>query len=143
MVDLRLIVTSTRNATAKATLIARILHDANSSDIPIGVGVNTNDYVPKFPEQVGFEWWYAADYNVNDYEGVIHQDGVSAAIDLIHAYGSAAQPIWLISIAPQGNIYQMLLNGVPVAAIFACLHAFLLACLHQRPACLTLLCCRP
>ena len=103
--DVKLILASTGDTTARAQIIAKTLALAGRTDIPIGIGVpddRMNNYM--------LDW--AEDYNLKTYPGLVYEDGVKALIDTINA---AEEPITLIAIGPLSNIAAALERDPEIA----------------------------
>ncbi len=64
--------------TYRCCLLAKLLELAGRTDVPIGVGVGQED-------KPGLQSGWVGDYQLKDYPGVVHEDGVQAIIDTIHA----------------------------------------------------------
>lgn len=92
--DVKLVVSDVGNTTYRAKIIARMLEVAGRTDIPVGIGMHQND-------QTGRQAAWVADYELSDYPGTVHEDGVGALIDTIM---SSTQPTTLICIGPVPNI---------------------------------------
>ena len=97
-VDLKLVVTASDNTPAKTRLTAKILQQIGRTDIPIGTGKQTSEN--RLHQQ---EW--LGDYSLEHYPGVVHEDGVQALIDAIHALDGKAV---LCVIGPQTNLREAL-----------------------------------
>ena len=76
--DLNLIVTDYGNTPERARLVAKILQRAGRTDIPIGTGIKTGD------DPLTQKRWLG-DFDLDAYPGQVHEDGVAALIDAIHA----------------------------------------------------------
>eukprot|EP00441_Pelagodinium_beii_P027559 CAMPEP_0197677750 /NCGR_PEP_ID=MMETSP1338-20131121/88909_1 /TAXON_ID=43686 ORGANISM="Pelagodinium beii, Strain RCC1491" /NCGR_SAMPLE_ID=MMETSP1338 /ASSEMBLY_ACC=CAM_ASM_000754 /LENGTH=326 /DNA_ID=CAMNT_0043258613 /DNA_START=85 /DNA_END=1062 /DNA_ORIENTATION=+ len=97
-VDVRLIVTSSRCTRGKAELLARYLTDVGRADVSIGVGIPTSPVFGKGGEHwcngtgretgcsegffVGPAAPYAQSFQLTNYSGQVHLDGVKAIADL-------------------------------------------------------------
>jgi len=68
------------------------LQSVGRTDIPIGIGISTDDYI-------GPQYNYAADYSLSSYPGKIFQDGVQAMIDVIHSLPT----VTVLELAPATN----------------------------------------
>lgn len=92
--DVKLVVSDMGDTVYRAKIIAKMLETAKRTDIPIGIGVRqTEDAGPQAP--------WVADYNLEQFPGTVHQDGVAALIDTIM---NAPAPMTLICIGPMPNI---------------------------------------
>lgn len=96
--DLKLVVTDSGDTTARARITAKFLEIAGRSDIPVGIGRKISD--DPVPQN---EW--AADYDLEQYPGEVHQDGIGAMIDVIM---QSPEPVTLIVIGPAPNIKDAL-----------------------------------
>jgi inosine-uridine nucleoside N-ribohydrolase len=88
--DLKLVTTTYGKAEYRAKIIARLLTVAKRTDVPVGLGAGGRD-------GIGGQQDWVKDYQLKDYPGKIHQDGVAALIELIEA---SPQPITVISVGP-------------------------------------------
>lgn len=104
--DLKLIVTDYGNTPERTRLVAKILQRAGRTDVPIGTGIKTGD-----DPLLQTEW--LGDFDLDAYPGQIHDDGVAALIDTIHA-----QPgmVTLIAIGPVPNIKEALRRDPSIAS---------------------------
>jgi inosine-uridine nucleoside N-ribohydrolase len=96
--DLKLAVGDFGNGIYRARLLAKLLELTGRSDVPIGIGVDPLDEPGAQSEWVG-------NYQLADYPGQIHRDGVQAIIDTINA---SPEPITLLCIGPSPNIAEAL-----------------------------------
>ncbi len=85
--DVRLITTDAGNARYRAKIVARLLEIAGRTDIPIGRGLQLyeDDDGPQAP--------WVKDYDMGQYPGVVHEDGVGALIDTIMSSTTAVTVI--------------------------------------------------
>lgn len=96
--DLKLITTAFGDTEAKTRLTAKILEATGRTDIPIGTGRKTDNEALNQAEWLG-------DYSLKNYPGTVHEDGVQALIDAVHA---ADGIITICVIGPQTNIAEAL-----------------------------------
>ena len=96
--DMRLIVTASDDTPTKTRLLAKILEKMGRTDVPIGTGVKNSD------NKIHQAKWLQ-DYDLKNYPGKVHEDGVAAMIDVIMG---AERPVTLIVIGPQTNIKEAL-----------------------------------
>ena len=97
--DLKLVVGDYGRAQYRAKLLARLLERAGRSDVPVGIGLDRE------PRGNGRQAAWVKDYDVKQYPGKIHADGVQALIDTIM---KSPQPVTLICIGPLPNIAEAL-----------------------------------
>ena len=106
--DVRLIVGDTGNSVYRAQIIAKLLEVVNRSDIPVGIGINQG----RRPDRERQEPW-VADYDLKNYPGTVHDDGVKAIIDAIML---SPEPVTLICIGPVPNIAEALRREPRIAS---------------------------
>ena len=104
-VDLQLIVTAFHDTEKKARLVAKILEHTGRTGIPLGIGKKTKD------APINQEQWLGG-YTLDNYKGVVHEDGVQALIDTIN---NAKEQIILCVIGPQTNIAEALKRDPGIA----------------------------
>lgn len=97
--DVKLVVGDNGKPDYRAKLLAKFLEAAGRSDIPVGMGLDVN------PEKGGRQSEWVQDYDLNQYPGKIHQDGVQAMIDAIM---NSRRPITVIAVGPVQNIAEAL-----------------------------------
>jgi inosine-uridine nucleoside N-ribohydrolase len=119
--DVRLVVSDTGNTTYRAKIAAKMLEAAGRTDVPVGVGVHQSDKTG--PQQ---EW--VETYQLSDYDGTVHQDGVKAIIDTIM---NSPEPVTLVCIGPVPNVAAALEREPEIArnARFVGMHG----CLRKSP----------
>jgi inosine-uridine nucleoside N-ribohydrolase len=103
--DLKLAVSDYGNAIYRCRLLAKLLQLTGRTDVPIGVGVGRED-------EAGQQSGWVGDYQLDDYPGVIIEDGVQAIIDTIHA---SPEPVILLCIGPAPNIAAALERDPAIA----------------------------
>ena len=103
--DPKLIVTDYGNTPERTRLVAKTLQRAGRTDIPIGTGIKTGD------EPLAQKRW-VGDFDLGVYPGKVHEDGVAALIDAIHAQPSV---ITVIAIGPVPNIKEALRRDPRIA----------------------------
>ena len=92
--DIRLVATDFGNAIYRSRLTAKILEACGRTDIPIAVGLNPEDRPGRQSDWLG-------DYQLDDYPGIVHMDGVGAIIDTIK---NSSKLVTLLCIGPVPNI---------------------------------------
>lgn len=92
--DLKLAVSDYGNAIYRCRLLAKLLQLTGRTDVPIGVGLGKENLA-------GQQSGWVGDYRLDDYPGVILEDGVQAIIDTIHA---SPEPVTLLCIGPAPTI---------------------------------------
>lgn len=97
--DVKLVVSDAGNTEYRSRIIARMLDVAGRTDVPVGVGLE----VAK--PGAGPQSAWIEDYQLDDYPGPVHKDGVGALIDTIMA---SPRPVTLIGIGPMPNIGEAL-----------------------------------
>ena len=78
--------------------MAKLLQAAGRTGIPIGIGPATSDWV-------GTQEPWVRGYDLSDYPGTIHADGVGAMIETILA---SPEPVTVIALGPMMNVAQAL-----------------------------------
>ncbi|TNF88646.1 MAG: nucleoside hydrolase [Gammaproteobacteria bacterium] len=92
--DVRLVTTCTGDTVYRARLVARILQLMGREDIPIGIGIPLDENPHTHAAWLG-------DYQLEDYPGTVHTDGIGALCKTI--LGSEEE-VSLICIGPLPNI---------------------------------------
>ncbi len=92
--DIKLITTDTGDTHYSAKIVAKLLHIAGRTDIPIGIGI------PLDETQRTHEPW-VTDFNLSDYPGEVLLDGVGAMCDVVV---NSAEKVSIICIGPVPNI---------------------------------------
>lgn len=92
--NVKLVTAAYRNTRYRARLLAKLLELAGRADIPVGIG-------PGEPESEGGQSAWLGAYQLEQYPGTIHEDGVEA---LIRTIMTSPTPVTLISIGPTPNI---------------------------------------
>ncbi len=97
-IRLELITSCFGNTRYRTRLLARILSVLGRQDIPLGIGIHPRDLPGKQSAWLG-------DYRLDDYSGVVYDDGVQAIVDTIM---HSPVPVTLLSIGPAMNIAEAL-----------------------------------
>src|SRR3990172_70765 len=103
--DVKLVTSDSGNDTYRARIIAKILQIAARTDVPVGVGRLAGD-------KPGPQTAWVGDYDLSQYPGTIHEDGVGAIINVIRA---SQVPVTLVAIGPVPNIPEALRRGPDIA----------------------------
>ncbi|MDO9543412.1 MAG: nucleoside hydrolase [Kiritimatiellia bacterium] len=106
--DVRLVVGDQGNTLYRARIIAKMLEVAQRTDIPVGIGINQGSRLGKEPQAP-----WVAGYDLKNYPGTVHDDGVKAIIDTIMR---SPEPITLICIGPVPNIAAALQSEPKIAS---------------------------
>ena len=99
--DVRLITTSTGDTEYSAALVGKMLEIAGRTDIPIGIGLPIDAVGRTHSAWLG-------SYQVMDYPGEVHADGVRAIVDTITA---ATDQVTIVCIGPLANIAAALIRA--------------------------------
>jgi inosine-uridine nucleoside N-ribohydrolase len=97
--DLKLVVGDRGVAQYRARLLAKLLERAGRSDVPVGVGLDIE------PHKAGRQAAWVTGYDLKNYPGKVHTNGVQALIDTIM---KSPKPVTLICIGPVPNIAEAL-----------------------------------
>ena len=97
--DLKLVVGDNGKPEYRAKLLAKFLEVAGRDDVPVGVGLDVN---PKKSERQA-EW--IKGYDLANYRGKVHRDGVQAIIDTVM---KSSRPVTIIAVGPVQNIAEAL-----------------------------------
>ncbi|MBJ90033.1 MAG: nucleoside hydrolase [Woeseia sp.] len=92
--DVKLVVSDYGNAIYRCRLLGKLLQLTGRTDIPIGLGLDKKD-------KIGQQSNWISDYQITDYPGIIHANGVSAIIETIMR---SPKPVTLLSIGPAPTI---------------------------------------
>jgi inosine-uridine nucleoside N-ribohydrolase len=104
--DVRLVTTCTGDTVYRARLVAKILQLMGRADIPIGIGIPLDDNPHTHSEWLG-------DYELTQYPGTIHGDGIGAICETIL---SSTEQVSLICIGPLPNIAAALARAPEITA---------------------------
>jgi len=102
--DLRLVLSSTGDTHYGAAIAAKLLETANRSDVDVGIGIPLDEQ-PK----THLDW--LGTYQLNNYPGRVHTDGVGAMLAEIER---SAEPVTVISIGPLANLASALARAPEV-----------------------------
>ncbi len=97
--DLKLVVGDNGKPEYRARLLAKFLETAGRSDVSVGIGLDVN------PEESGGQAEWIKDYELKNYAGRIHNDGVQAMIDTIM---KSSRPVTVIAVGPVQNVAEAL-----------------------------------
>jgi inosine-uridine nucleoside N-ribohydrolase len=114
-VEVKLVTSATGDTIYRTKLIAKYLQATGHGSIPLGIGIHNGetwgaDMQGKHRENRLATW--VADYDLKQYPGPVHEDGVDALIQTIR---QATEPITLLAIAPLTNIREALRRAPDIA----------------------------
>ncbi len=92
--DVKLVTSDSGSDVYRAKVIAKMLEVAGRTDIPVGIGIEKTDKKGRLSEWLG-------DYDLSNYPGTVHEDGVGAIVNTIK---SSPDPVSLVCIGPVPNI---------------------------------------
>jgi inosine-uridine nucleoside N-ribohydrolase len=104
--DLKLVTTTHGKAVYRARIVAHLFEVFGRTDIAVGLGAGGHD-------GTGRQQPWIEDYDLKNYPGKIHEDGVQALID---ALMKAPQPITIISIGPSTTVAAALERRPEIAS---------------------------
>lgn len=87
--DVKLITAENNQADDRAKIVAKFLELAGRTDIPIGIGPNRQGTTNQH------RW--VADYSLDSYPGVIHENAAQAIVDTIN---TAPEPMTVVAVGP-------------------------------------------
>ncbi|MEM8769532.1 MAG: nucleoside hydrolase [Pseudomonadota bacterium] len=96
--DLQLVLTECGDTRYAAAVAAKVLLAAGRSDVPVAVGL-AQEATP----QTHAAW--LGDFCLEDYPGVVHEDGMAALREILEA---AEEPVTIIAIGPVPNLAALL-----------------------------------
>lgn len=96
--DVKLLVTDAGNTIYRARIMAKMMDVFGRGDMPIGIGL-------KGGNRPGNQSKWIKDYQLKQYKGPVHKDGVQAIIDTIHA---SPDPVTVIAIGGVPNVAEAL-----------------------------------
>jgi inosine-uridine nucleoside N-ribohydrolase len=107
--DVKMVITEVGDTLYRAKIAAKILELAGRTDIPVAVGICTSHLIKDEtkPQQAWVEG-----YDIGNYPGIIHHDGVSALIDTIM---KSEDQITIIAIGPVTNLAEALKRQPEIA----------------------------
>ncbi len=106
--DLKMVTTTYGKAEYRAQVVAKFLAAAGRADVEIGLGVGA-------AEGVGGQADWVKDYQLSSYPGKVHQDGVQALIDVIHAFSKKKVTPTIIAIGPLTTLEEALKRDPSIA----------------------------
>jgi inosine-uridine nucleoside N-ribohydrolase len=99
--DLKLVVSDGGDTRYRAAVIAKFLQSVGRGDVPVGVG----RYGGPMGDDVKNQLPWLRDYNITNYPGKAHEDGVGALIDTIM---NSKETITVVAVGPCPNLKQAL-----------------------------------
>jgi len=99
--DLKLVLTDTGDTHYRAALAAKFLEAAGRADVPVGIGENQGP----MPDKVRNQAPWLAGYDLANYPGKVHPDGIGALIELVM---NSPEPVTIIAIGAVPNLAEAL-----------------------------------
>lgn len=106
--DLKMVLTETGEAAYRGQVAAKLLEIAERADVDIALG---KDYGP-MGDPYRHQGPWVKNYQLAQYPGTVHQDGIQAFIDLVKATDG---PINVIAIGPPPSLAQALRQAPEIA----------------------------
>jgi len=106
--DLRFVLTERGDAAYRASLTAKLLERADRTDVPVGLGVDFGEIDEDRRNQAP----WVEDYNLTDYPGSVHDDGLAAFHDVVV---EADEPVTVVSIGPTPSLAAALERDPEIA----------------------------
>ena len=103
--DLKLVLTDSGDTVYRAKVAARLLEVAGRTDVPVAIGTRQS-------EDGGPQREWVEDYELTDYPGTVHEDGIKALIDLVR---SSKDPLTIISVGPVPTLAEALRRAPDIA----------------------------
>ncbi len=104
--DVLMVATDFGNTIYRSRLTAKILEACGRTDVPVAVGLKPEDRPGRQSDWLG-------DYQLDDYPGIVHMDGVGAIIDTIK---NSSKPVTLLCLGPVPNIAAALERDPSIAS---------------------------
>ncbi len=107
--DLKMVLTETGDPRFRGAVAAKFLEVAGRTDVPVGLGPG---FLPMNPNNKNQEPWVRG-YDLANYPGTVHEDGVGALIDLVM---NSPEPITILAIGPAPTLGAALRREPGIAA---------------------------
>lgn len=98
--DLELVLTETGESAYRASVTAKLLEIANRTDVAIALGIDFGKMQPL--DRYQGPW--IRDYELSEYPGKVHEDGIQAVIDYLE---SATETVTVIALGPAPSISKV------------------------------------
>lgn len=106
--DLKMVISETGDADFRSRVSAKFLEVAGRTDVAVAVGVDFG----AVPDESHNQGPWVRNYQLENYPGAVHRDGVSAMIDLIRATDG---PVNLIDIGPVPTLAEAVRRAPDIA----------------------------
>lgn len=103
--DLKMVLCCTADTHYRGRLAAKFLDVCGRADVPVGLG-------PRGDSCHEYQKPWIGDYDFSDYPGTIHEDGIQAFINMVHA---SEVPVTLIAAGALPNIQEALRRDPSIA----------------------------
>jgi inosine-uridine nucleoside N-ribohydrolase len=107
--DLKFVLTDSGDTRYRAMVAAKFLETAGRSSVPVGLGFNQGPMSESDKNQAP----WVTGYNLANYPGKIHEDGIAAMIALIE---KSAEPITVIAVGPVPSLARAVAQAPGIAA---------------------------
>ena len=104
--DLKLVVSDTGDTRVRAEIAAKFLEVSGRGDVPVGIGLQGEPSLP-----IGQASW-VEDYDLSEYPGRVHEDGVQALIDVVRG---SSEPVTILAVGPVPNLGEALRRAPDIA----------------------------
>jgi len=106
--DLKMVLTETGEARYRGSVAAKLLECAGRSDVDIALGIDFGTMEDQYRHQGP----WIENYDLDQYPGTVHQDGVQAFIHLVE---TSEEPITVIGIGPAPSLAEALRRAPHIA----------------------------
>lgn len=107
--DLEMVLTETGDSEYRASVAAKVLETAQRTDVEIALGIDFGD----FKDSDKHQGPWVKGYELSNYPGQVHQDGVQAFIDYVK--NSPAEEIKVIAIGPAPSLAAAVAKAPEIA----------------------------
>ena len=106
--DVNLVTTTFGKSEYRAKLIAKFLTVAGRPDVPIGLGAGGR-------QGTGNQQGWVESYQLGEYRGTVHEDGVKALVDCVNVHAANNQTVIIFAIGPLDTLGEALRRDPSIA----------------------------